>query len=58
MPNLSVVRLMNDHTGNFATAIDGVNTPELQQADNDYAVGPLIQKVSESERLSLPRTRG
>ena len=48
LPNLSLVRLMNDHTGNFATAIDGVNTPELQQADNDYAVGQLVQKVSES----------
>ncbi len=48
LPNLSLVRLMNDHTGNFATAIDGVNTPELQQADNDYAVGLLVQKISES----------
>jgi YVTN family beta-propeller protein len=49
LPNLSLVRLMNDHTGNFSTAIDGVNTPELQQADNDYAVGQLVQKVSESK---------
>jgi hypothetical protein len=40
---------MNDHTGNFATAIDGVNTPELQQADNDYAVGLLIQKIADSK---------
>ena len=49
LPHLSLVRLMNDHTGNFATAIDGVNTPELQQADNDYAVGLLIQKVANSK---------
>jgi DNA-binding beta-propeller fold protein YncE len=49
LPSLSLVRFMNDHTGNFATAIDGVNTPEIQQADNDYAVGMLIQKVSESK---------
>src|SRR5215813_3746380 len=35
-PAFEMVRLMNDHTGSFATAIDGVNTPELQQADNDY----------------------
>ena len=49
LPNLSLVRLMNDHTGNFATAIDGVNTPELQQADNDYAVGLLVQKIAESK---------
>ena len=28
LPNLSLVRFMHDHTGNFATAIDGVNTPD------------------------------
>ena len=39
---------MHDHTGNFDTAIDGVNTPELQQADNDYAVGLLVEKISNS----------
>ena len=49
LPQLSLVRLMNDHTGNFATAIDGVNTPELQQADNDYAVGLLIEKIAKSK---------
>jgi DNA-binding beta-propeller fold protein YncE len=49
LPALSLVRLMNDHTGNFNTAIDGVNTPEIQQADNDYAVGLLIEKISKSK---------
>jgi len=49
LPALSLVRLMNDHTGNFATAIDGVNTPEIQQADNDYAVGMLVEKISKSK---------
>jgi hypothetical protein len=39
---------MNDHTGAFGTAIDGVNTPELQQADNDYAVALLIDKIAHS----------
>jgi hypothetical protein len=39
---------MNDHTGAFSTAIDGVNTPELQQADNDYAVGLLVEKIAHS----------
>ena len=46
---MSLVRFMNDHTGNFATAIDGVNTPEMQQADNDYAVGLLVEKISKSK---------
>jgi len=45
---LSLVRFMHDHTGNFDTAIDGVNTPELQQADNDYATGLLVQKIANS----------
>jgi hypothetical protein len=48
LPALSLVRLMHDHTGNYATAIDGVNTPDLQVADNDYAVGLLVQKVAAS----------
>ncbi len=50
LPTLSLVRFMHDHTGNFATAIDGVNTPEVQQADNDYALGLLVEKVSKSPR--------
>jgi YVTN family beta-propeller protein len=49
LPQLSLVRLMHDHTGNFSTAINGVNTPELQQADNDYAVGLLVQKIANSQ---------
>jgi hypothetical protein len=52
LPSLSLVRFMNDHTGNFATAIDGVNTPELQQADHDYAVGLLVEKISKSKYAS------
>jgi len=45
---LTLVRLMHDHTGNYAAAIDGVNTPDLEIADNDYAVGLLIQKIANS----------
>lgn len=48
LPNLSLMRLMHDHTGDFAQAILGVNTPETQVADNDYAVGLVIQKVANS----------
>jgi DNA-binding beta-propeller fold protein YncE len=48
LPALTLVRFMHDHTGQFDTAIDGVNTPELMQADNDYAVGLLIEKISKS----------
>jgi hypothetical protein len=52
LPNFEMVRLMHDHTGNFDKAIDGVNTPELQQADNDYAVGLLVDRVARSRYAS------
>ena len=51
-PNLMLVRLPHDHTGSFDTAIDGVNTVEAELADNDYAVGLLVQKVSRSRFAS------
>jgi DNA-binding beta-propeller fold protein YncE len=48
MPALSLVRFMMDHTGDFEHATDGVNTPEVQVADNDYAVGKLVQRIASS----------
>ncbi|MBO0911792.1 MAG: bifunctional YncE family protein/alkaline phosphatase family protein [Acidobacteria bacterium] len=48
LPDLSLVRFMHDHTGDFGEAILGVNTPELQVADNDYAVGLLVEKIARS----------
>ena len=45
LPNLSVLRLSNDHT-------DGVTahkpTPQFYVADNDYALGLLVEAVSNS----------
>lgn len=49
LPQLSFVRFMHDRTGNFDAAIAGVNTPELQEADNDYAVGLLVQQIANSQ---------
>ena len=48
LPSLSMVRFMHDHTGNFGTAAFGVNTVESQVADNDYAVGLLLEKLAAS----------
>jgi YVTN family beta-propeller protein len=56
LPALTLVRFMHDHTGNYVAgtggappaAIAGVNMPELQVADNDYAVGLLIQTIAGS----------
>jgi YVTN family beta-propeller protein len=52
LPDLEFVRFMHDHEGNFATAIDGINTPEKETADNDYAVGKLIDRVAHSPYAS------
>jgi hypothetical protein len=49
LPALSLITLMHDHTGNFDDPGKFLlNTPELQQADNDYAVGLLVQKIANS----------
>jgi DNA-binding beta-propeller fold protein YncE len=49
LPALSLVYLMMDHTsGGAAGGLDGVDTPETQVADNDYAVGRLVEAVSRS----------
>ncbi len=53
LPSLEMIRgLSHDHTGSFGSALGGVNTPELQQADNDYAVGLLVQAVANSPYAS------
>jgi len=52
LPDLEFVRFMHDHEGDFATAIDGINTPEKETADNDYAVGKLIDRVAHSPYAS------
>jgi YVTN family beta-propeller protein len=47
LPNLMLVRFAHDHFGSFdENPVAGLNTPELQMADNDYAVGLLVEKIS------------
>src|SRR6202012_6592 len=51
LPNLTLLRLMHDHTGNFGgsdPAVAGLTTAELQQADNDLGVGEVVQTVANS----------
>ena len=48
LPALELVRLPHDHLGLFDEAVDGVNTVETEIADNDYAVGLLVEKVASS----------
>jgi YVTN family beta-propeller protein len=49
LPSLELVRLPHDHLGLFDEAEDGVNTVETEIADNDYAVGLLVEKVASSK---------
>lgn len=51
LPNLELVALPHDHFGNLgaSTVLNGVNTIETQMADNDYALGLLVQKVAQSK---------
>ena len=45
LPNLSIVRFSNDHTAGLRR---GTPTPQFYVADNDYAVGRLVEDVSKS----------
>jgi len=45
MPNFSIVRFSNDHTSGFSP---GMPTPQFAVADNDYAVGKLVEAISNS----------
>jgi hypothetical protein len=47
-PSLMMVRLAHDHTGSFKEGTDGINSVETELADNDYALGLLIEKVAKS----------
>ena len=48
LPALELLRLGGDHFGDFAGAIDGVNTVATQMAANDYALGLVIEKIARS----------
>jgi DNA-binding beta-propeller fold protein YncE len=48
LPNFEPLLLMMDHTGNFATQVAHLNTPELEVSSNDHAVGQVIDAVSHS----------
>lgn len=46
LPNFMIMALDHDHFGAFKQAAAGVNTPELQMADNDYALGLVVEYLS------------
>lgn len=48
LPNLTLLRLAHDHTGSFGKGLDKVDTVETEQADNDYAVGLVLETLAQS----------
>jgi len=48
LPSLTLLRISHDHMGSFGSALGGLDTPEKQQADCDFALGRLMQTVAES----------
>ena len=48
LPALTLLRLAHDHTGDFKEGIDGINSVEAELADNDYAVGLVLQTLAQS----------
>jgi hypothetical protein len=53
LPALSIVRFPKDHTGSYSTNPATVNyAPESEVADNDFAVGKLIEDISNSQYKS------
>jgi YVTN family beta-propeller protein len=48
LPALEIMSLPLDHFGSFGSNVGGLQTPELEIADNDYALGKLVAAVSNS----------
>ncbi len=48
LPDLEVMTFMMDHFGDFAANVANLNTPRLQIASNDLAIGQLVEAVSHS----------
>ncbi len=48
LPDFEIVDFMEDHFGNFSSNVGGLENPLAEMASNDYAVGQLIEAVSNS----------
>lgn len=46
LPNLVMMAFDRDHFGSFNNAVANVRTPESQMADNDYALGLVVEYLS------------
>ncbi|WNC95027.1 bifunctional YncE family protein/alkaline phosphatase family protein [Paraburkholderia sp. FT54] len=48
LPAFEFVRMGSDHTGSFAQNVGQMGSVEQQEADNDFAVGKLVETVAHS----------
>ncbi|MBV8164723.1 MAG: beta-propeller fold lactonase family protein [Candidatus Eremiobacteraeota bacterium] len=48
LPNLETIYLHHDHFGSFGSAVEGLNVPWLQFADDDWAFGQYVEAISHS----------
>ena len=48
LPALQILSLPLDHFGSFGSNVGGLDTPERQIADNDFALGRIVEAVSNS----------
>ena len=48
LPSFEMVDFMEDHFGNFGSNVGGLENPLAEMASNDYAVGRLVEAVSNS----------
>ncbi|MBN3849691.1 bifunctional YncE family protein/alkaline phosphatase family protein [Paraburkholderia sp. Ac-20342] len=48
LPSFEFVRMGSDHTGNYAQNVGQMASAEQEEADNDFAVGKLVETVANS----------
>ncbi|MFC0401400.1 bifunctional YncE family protein/alkaline phosphatase family protein [Paraburkholderia rhizosphaerae] len=48
LPSFELVRMGSDHTGSFTQNVGQMGSAEQEEADNDFAVGKLIETVANS----------
>lgn len=48
LPSFEIVRMGADHTGSESSNVGGMGSAEQEEADNDFAVGKLVETVSKS----------
>lgn len=52
LPSFEFVRMGSDHTGSYAQNVGQMASAEQEQADNDFAVGKLVETVAHSPYAS------